>query len=144
MLAAILAIEEVLVLLRQSPELLSAAVAEDTGAGIVLGEYAFASHASCLLAGRALSDSLKGVGRIRGDRLSDEAAARAIHAEVRVDRLRRFHLTVAMEKVALDLGLVCGDVYGEAVHSHRESVLLLDDATNNSAQAVAACPDTVD
>jgi hypothetical protein len=143
-LPAMFAVQQVLVLLLAGCDLLIAAVIEDACVGNI--EWLCACHANCFLTGRTTLDSLKGVGRVRGSRPPDEAATLAVDAQVGIEVLRRYELIVALEYVVVDVVRVCCDVdvYRTAVHPRWEDVFLLHDATEDSVQAVAACPDAVD
>jgi hypothetical protein len=143
-LPAVFAVQQILVLLLAGFDLLFAAVIE--GACVESIKWLCACHANCFLTGRTTLDSLKGVGRVRGSRLPDEAATLAVDAQVGIEVLRRYELVVALGNVVVEEVRVCCDVdvYRTAVHSRREDVFLLYDATDDGVHAVAACPDAVD
>jgi len=140
---AILAVQELLVVLLGGLDLLSAAVEGDAGAGIFLVEWLGASHASTLLAGGAFTDSREGVDRVAGYCRAHERATRAVDSLVWVECVLTSLLVVALEEIVVDVSGESSEVDQTAVHPRGILFLMLDGSAEDIVEACAAGPDAV-
>lgn len=124
--------------------LLLAAVEDDAGVEILLVEWLGASHASALLAGRAVTNSCKGVDKVGGCCPADEGATRAVDSQVWVEGLLWSELVVLLEEMVFDVGGDFSEVDWLSVHERRILVFMLDSTTKDVIEAAAASPDVVD